>query len=431
MADMNLELATIRLLTNRDRYQKLAKLVPDGTVNDATKTIIKRLGEFFASNDVQDATHELFWPYLRTRYPKWTEKDVEFWRAATLPMDKPNPIGTDEQIITNLLSTKLGNEAMTLIEKWTNGGEVDLADGLRQAVAEYEGMVTRRVKTADVSLDWNEMVQMAEHPTGMTWHNACLAAHMRPLIGGDFGILAMRPDRGKTSAVAYEIAHMAPQMRKLWPDRRRPAVWLNNEGPGPRIISRIRQAVLGLSVSELVQVGPDAARARYKQLLGGDEDLIVVKDIHGFTSYDVETLLERLDPGLVVWDMIDNVRFSGSTLNNGERTDQLLESMYQWARGLAVKYDHAGIATSQLSADAEGVRYPAQSMLKDSKTGKQGACDFIVAGGYDATMPSTRFFSLPKNKMKLEGKPSSPHCPVYFDADRSQFLVPEEADGPD
>jgi replicative DNA helicase len=126
--------------------------------------------------------------------------------------------------------------------------------------------------------------------------------------------------------------------------------------------------------------------------------------------------------------MIDNVRFAGGALNNGERTDQILEAMYAWARSLAVKYDHAGIAMSQLSSDAENNRWPAQSMLKDSKTGKQGACDFIIAGGYDQMMPETRFFSLPKNKLKLEGRPSSPRCPLYFDADRSQFYLPASAD---
>lgn len=426
MSELNLEVSTIRLLTRRDRYEKYAKLIPDGTVNDTTKVIIKRLGEFFASNDVEHATHELFWPYLRTRYPKWSEKDVEFWRAATKPMDKPNPLGAEEQIITNLMATKLGAELVESIEKWNNGGEFELAASVRASLETFDSMVQRRVRTADVSLDWGLMVEQAAHPTGMEWPEGCLRDHMRPLTGGDFGILAMRPDRGKTSKGAFIVGHMAPQALKHWPDRVRPVVWLNNEGPGSRILGRIRQAVLGLSLSEIADIGPRAAQARYTELMGGHEDLIVVKDIHGFTSWDVESLIQRFDPALVIWDMIDNVKFAGGLSNNGERNDQVLEAMYAWARTLAVKYDHAGIAMSQLSAEAEGVRYPAQSMLKDSRTGKQGACDFIIAGGYDPNMPNTRFMSTPKNKLKLEGKPGSMSCPVFFDQDRSQFFTPEE-----
>ena len=425
MADLNLDVATIRMLADRQRYEKLAKLVPTGTVNDATATIIKRLGEFFASNDVPRATHALFWPYLRTRYPKRTDDQVEFWKAATEPMDKDNPPGIEEQIITNLLSTNLGNAALELIEKWNNGGDVDLASSLREAVENYESMVTRRVKSADVELSWEEMIAEGEHPTGLEWHMEPLRENLRPLTGGDFGILALRPDRGKTSLGAYEVAGLAPQIPIHWPDRFRPALWLNNEGPGKRILTRIRQAVLALSPMEIAAIGKEAAQAAYIEKLGGNEDLIVVKDIHGFTSWDVETLIQRLDPGLVIWDMIDNIRFAGGTANNGERNDQVLEAMYQWARSLAVKYDHAGIAMSQLSAEAEGVRYPPQSHLKDSRTGKQGACDFIIAGGYDPMMPNTRFISTPKNKLKREGKPASLREPVYFDIDRGQFYVPK------
>lgn len=423
--EINLELATIRLLANRARYDKYAKAIPAGTVNDATQVIIKRLGEFFAGNDVQQATFDLFWPYLRTRYPKWTEEQVEFWREAVKPIDKPNPPGTDEQIIVNLMSDQLGNSLIELVEKWKAGAEVDLGEAAAQLADNYKSSVTRRVKTADVVLGWDEMLEEAKNPTGLVWHNECLREHMRPLTGGDFGILAMRPDRGKTSGGAYEVAWMAPQVLTHWPDRIRPSLWLNNEGPGKRIIGRIRQAVLALSLSEIVSIGGDAAKARYDELMGGIEDLIVVKDIHGFTSWDVESLIERMDPGLVVWDMIDNIKFVGGVANNGERNDQVLESMYQWARGLAVKYDHAGIAMSQLASTAEGKRYPAQSELKDSQTGKQGAIDFMIAGGFDPAMPDTRFFSTPKNKLKLEGRPSSPRCPMYFDQDRSQFYSPE------
>jgi replicative DNA helicase len=61
-------------------------------------------------------------------------------------------------------------------------------------------------------------------------------------------------------------------------------------------------------------------------------------------------------------------------------------------------------------------------MLKDSKTGKQGACDFILAMGKDESVPDQRYLSLPKNK--LVNSVTAKKCPkaaVYFDGVRGTF----------
>lgn len=221
---------------------------------------------------------------------------------------------------------------------------------------------------------------------------------------------------------------MAPQLAELYPDRFRPVVWLNNEGPGRRILSRIRQAALGMSTGEIRELGPNKARQLYIEAIGGDEQRIMVKDIHGFTNWEVEEMLRKLDPGLVIYDMIDNISFVGGTINHGERTDQILEAMYQWARALGVRLDFPGIAMSQISADGEGHRWPLQSWLKDSRTGKQGACDFILTGGFDPNLPSTRFIGTTKNKLKLEGAKGNPEAQVFFDADRARLREPEEVE---
>jgi replicative DNA helicase len=117
----------------------------------------------------------------------------------------------------------------------------------------------------------------------------------------------------------------------------------------------------------------------------------------------VEDAIEQLKPGLVIFDMIDNISFVGS--KKDARTDQVLESMYQWARTLGVKYDFPVIACSQVSAEAELQSetqcYPAQHMLKDSKTGKQGAADLMIMIGKsaDPACANKRYISTPKNKL--------------------------------
>lgn len=426
MSAFALDLSVLRLLKHRDKYARFAKMIPEGTINKETAALVKRFGEFFKATEADTITHAEFWPFLRTRYPNWKEKDIQFWQALTKPIDQPNPLGIEELIVSNLLTKSLGAQALTLIEQWNGGGEVELGEALRRLVDDHDKAMNRKVKAATVELGWEEMIEEETNDVGLHWRIRALRNSTRALRAGDFGIIALRPDRGKTTLVASEVTYFAPQLRELYPDDVRPVLWLNNEGPGRRIVSRLRQSAIGMSVSEIVKLGPAKAQAAYIEAIGGREDMIRVVDIHGYSSYDVEELIRRHRPGVTVLDMVDNIRFSGRALNGGERTDQILESMYGEAREWMVKYDSIGIATSQLSAAAENVKYPPQTDLKDSRTGKQGACDFIITGGVDNNQPNTRYIGFTKNKIKREGAKYSPMAAYYFDADRGRLVEPED-----
>ena len=84
--------------------------------------------------------------------------------------------------------------------------------------------------------------------------------------------------------------------------------------------------------------------------------------------------------------------------------------------------------TSQISADGDGLAYPTLPMLKDSKTGKQGAADFILTMGAsnDPLLGNTRFIGATKNKLNREGAPRDPRCEVVFDAQRGRLNMPGE-----
>src|SRR5690606_31011004 len=136
-------------------------------------------------------------------------------------------------------------------------------------------------------------------------------------------------------------------------------------------------------------------------------------DIHGYNNSQVELILQDNNPGLIIYDMIDNIKFNGEAA----RTDLALEYMYQWARERSVKYDSIGWASSQISNDGDGLMFPTLGMLKDSKTGKQGACDFqlMIGSSNDAGLQSSRWLGLPKNKLRKEGAPGDPRAEVIFD----------------
>lgn len=427
MADTNIDLGVLRMLKRRDRYDKYLTMIPDGTLNAQTKSLLKHFGAYFSSTDANQIVHNEFWPYLRSRYPKWKQTDADVWYAVTKPIDGENPLGYDEQIMENLLTTRLGLDVVDAVERWSAGDEVHLPEFLQERMDDFGSALQRKTRHARVGMDFEDMLAEDEDGgVGLAWRLQALNNVTRPLKGGDFGIIAARPDRGKTTMLASEVTFMAPQIESVW-GRRRPILWLNNEGPGRRINSRVSQSATGLSVSERLALGPDGAKEAYIQAVG-DVDAVRVFDIHGYSSYDVEDLIRKQDAALVVFDMIDNINFVGGTLNHGERTDQMLEAMYQSARGWCVKYDCIGLATSQISDAGEGMQYPMQNMLKDSRTGKQGACDFIVTIGFDPNTPNTRYIGMTKNKIKREGASACPRAPVRFDADRGRFVMPTMED---
>jgi replicative DNA helicase len=65
-------------------------------------------------------------------------------------------------------------------------------------------------------------------------------------------------------------------------------------------------------------------------------------------------------------------------------------------------------------------------MLKDSKTGKQGTCDFqlMIGASNELGMDKSRFVGLPKNKLHVEGFPKDPRCEVIFDGLRARYKTP-------
>jgi len=223
------------------------------------------------------------------------------------------------------------------------------------------------------------------------------------------GIIAARPDKGKTSFFASELTYLAKQ---LPPNK--PLIWLNNEGMGKRIIPRLYQAALGVPLSALVDMHKHGKLVpAYEEAINGKAtEKIKIYDVHGFNVTKIESIIEECRPAVVVADMIDH--FKG--FQNEARTDLVLEEMYKWFREMGVKYGSINLASSQISNEGDGLQFPTLGMLKDSKTGKQGACDFLmmIGASNDPALAGSRFIGLPKNKLRREGAAGDPRAEVFF-----------------
>ena len=437
---MSLDITVLKLLKHRDRFERLAGAVPVAALDSRTAILLGDFKRFFKEfPDAQIIEADVFPFWFKTCHPGVKPEALAVFTNLFKEMQGDVSPHIEAGLMPRLVAAASAVKAVDLLKRYNEGEEVDLASGLQAIVEEYTVQVDRKIKNPQVLDPIEDLLKAEENDVGLHFRLNCLNRHIKPLVGGDFIVLAMRPDKGKTTLCASEVTFMAPQVDAVYPGEKRSILWFNNEGPGKRIVTRCFQAALNATVEDLVKLSAIPAskgfekyktkvREDYAKALGGRPGVLRVFDIHGMYNHEVEDLMRLHRPALVVFDMVDNIKFGGETMNNGQRTDQLLEAMYQWARFMGVKYDCAVIANSQISADGDGVQWPTLPMLKDSKTGKQGAADVIITGGAlnDPMMVNSRYIGTTKNKKVRTGMRSSPQAEVILVGDRARYVEPGE-----
>lgn len=423
---MSLDITLLRLCTDKGQFDRLVPNAPREGLDELTVIVLDGLRAYYKEfPETKQLDHDVFEGWLLEFKVKTQPDDKKSLLKVLLKQMRDKvPPEASQGMIEKLLELELATTAVSKIVQWNGGAEFSLRDELAGLAETITDRMDRKARLPLVQETPEELMQMDEHDIGIHFRLPTLARNLRALRGGDFGIYAMRPDAGKTTFLTSESSHWITQLDNVWPDQKRTGIWLNNEGPGKRIKQRWYQSLLGATIPEMVEWAKDGSiRKRIEDAMGGDIHRMQFYDIHGFNSGEVEAIIKQTNPGFIIFDMIDNITFTGGMTNGGQRTDQMLEAMYQAARNWCVKYDAVGVATSQISAEGEGIQYPPQSALKDSKTGKQGACDFIIMGGKlnDPAMERFRYIGTPKNKLHRAGGKRDVREEVMMDAERARF----------
>lgn len=439
---MSLDLTTLRLLKRRDRYDKYAKNVPARALDAKMQLILKDFGRWFKEfPDAKRIDADAFSLAFASYHPTLKDEDLAVYRGLFKKVEAEE-VGPELEsgLLQRLQAAATAYDLAALIERFNAGEEVDVRKETEGLIREYDAQITRKIRDPQVRDSIEDMLKDEENDKGLHWRLACLNRHIKPIIPGDFIIVAARPDKGKTTFLSSEATFMAPQVDQLYPGENRSILWFNNEGPGKRIVMRCVQSSLGLTMEELVALSnqPPSSkwnaenkkdyksklRQDYADVIGGRPGVLRIMDIHDWWNHEIEEVIAQHKPALIIFDMIDNIKFGGGANNNGQRTDQLLEAMYQWARLIGVKYDAGVIANSQISADGDGLQWPTLGMLKDSKTGKQGAADVIITIGTvnDSMLENSRYIGTTKNKRVRTGVRGSPQQEVIFDGARGRYI---------
>lgn len=424
---MSIELHILKILKHREKFNNYYGIIPQKAIEKNTQIILRDFGAYFKEFDVPviNSTEFLSW-FKAFRHPTFADEDMALLSTIIKKIDTDVSPEVEAGFTKRLLSTKTAYELTEVITKYTNGEDIDLRFEIDRLQTRYDEQLLKRVVHPEVTTPIEDLLKAEEEEKGFKFRLPCLNRSIKVIRPGDFFLVAARPDKGKTSFMCSELTYMAAQVDSLFPGENRTILWFNNEGPGDRIKLRAYQSALNATIEDLIKMAktPGAIRTAYDKVIGGRSDVIKIMDIHGFWNHEVEEIIKASNPAMIIFDMVDNIRFGGETANGGQRTDQLLEAMYQWARLIGVKYDCAVGATSQLSADADGLMWPTLTMLKDSRTGKQGAVDVIITLGTvnDPLLENNIYVGATKNKRSRTGVGKSPQCAVRFDRDRGRLV---------
>lgn len=411
----------LRIAKHRKQYKKIIGSIGEGIVDPQTFSILKDFGKYFdkfPSKDVIEASS--FVPRFRQWHPELNDESFLVYSKIIRNIREDVASDVRDGILGDIAELSLGTNLANVIQQYHEGDlNSALGDVLSMKLDEYKRTRGSRGLAWDNS-DIDELLKQDANEEGLKWRLQCLNDCMRPLRAGDFGIIAGRPDKGKTTLMTSEITYMAKQL----PDDQN-VLWICNEGMSSTILKRAYQSALGCGIIKLVRLSQKGLlKDRYAAAIGRLDKIRIVQ-AHGFNTGHVEALMEENKPGIVVYDMIDGIKgFSGEA-----RTDRQLEEMYKWGREMSVKYNCVGLATSQISNEGDNERWPSLGMLKDSKTGKQGACDFQIMIGAmnDAMYDNVRFISLPKNKLRREGAKGNPRAEVAYLPEIARYAEIQEA----
>lgn len=414
-----IDLALLRIIKYKDRYDKVSKYIPISDIDKKTKAIVQDIGKYFIAHPDADV---LDFPTFRSLFFTSWHKNIkgeaaDFYNKLLTNMETDVNEYQDKNIINQLLELEFATSVGNLVEQYQQGEEVDIVNEigeLHQKVAES----LDRITSFEFAGFADNTIDDGDDKGGLLWPLQVMNDHYRPIQPADQYIVAARPGKGKTTFLTQLNHSLVQQM-----SANKVIVWFNNESRRQRIMSRQIQSALFMTNKEMSQLNAAGKLEEEYIKAMGDLNRVRVYDIHGKSHFQLEEILAsigRENVGAIVVDMLDNVKFP---TRKDVREDQRLEQMYQWLRERGVEYECPTFPTSQISNEGAGLMFPTENMLKDSKTGKQGACDGIIMLGSsdDPLLQNKRGISMPKTKSKLEGMPDMRE-EISFDADRGRYL---------
>ena len=423
MLDNNL----LQALRTRKRYDTLYPYVPLDMFSADTRRMLEYFGLYFKKypehSDVDLTTLET----MVKLACKPTPEQLAIFKVMLQQLEKPvSPeiiTGTIEQLNELRYSGKLG----ILLQRYSDGEEVDLLTEVHTLTqhVRMQSDVYGEAPWADGDV-W-EYIKAEADDAGyiLDWLPDEFPENLKGLTSGKNVCIAMPTDKGKTSLFCAGAVSLARQHKEFlvsgYEPEFRPVLYLVNEGTAESITPRIYQTALGMTAQQMYELGKSVGSAglvqKYVDVVGR-KDAIRLVNIHGWTTSQVATLIEKHNPFCVISDMTGRIRSVGA---QGANDVQQLETVWDTMRQFCAIYGFFHIGSAQISAEGFDLMFPPLSALQNSKTGVQTTLDLAIWGGAYANPDNNTEFlrglSTPKNKLKRSGKKSYIKVETMFNPD--------------
>lgn len=412
------------MLQERKAWDRLRGSVHPDRFDKEVRVVLNSIDKHWKRHDTEILDIEVFSNKFFLDVPIDEAERKVYQEIFRVMQGKPDP-DTAKEIIRDLRLMAYNKEIEDAQSSYVLGEDIDLYETVRNLTSEFEKDVRLSADTGYCKDTIEEIIEAEEVGSVLNWGLKCLNGSLPRTCTGKQIIVAAEPGAGKTSFLADSCLHFLDSPTFKTSDR--PIVWFNNEGKKSVIKGTFYRAALKRTYNQIKLMGWDVALDTFHSIIGG-KDRLRIYDVHGRNFSYLERIIANDNPAVCVFDMLDAV--SGTPGRSGDmREDERLEALYQWARGMAVTHDFLSLPTSQVSVEGHGLQWIPQSALKNSKVGKQGACDAIITIGRDPDpkFEFSRFIYVPKTKFTPSpGFSSYCQTEVIFNPDTARYLNPKQ-----
>jgi replicative DNA helicase len=403
-----LEVALLKILSIKSNFDTYRHSINPKSLAIQSTLLLKDYQVYFELYKTEKIDFNLFYTFFfNTRHPYLDDKSIEEYKEILNRIDKQD-IKTVE---TQSLIRSFEQQEFYYKLKQDLDKNIDSIT-VQEQIQQFNNKSQLLLPNGNIDMDLTEALVYTDRTNGLQWRCQALRDYFNGgLIQGDFGIIAGYVDSGKSSFIASELSYMAQQI-----DNDDYLLWLSNEGDWKSILPRLYCATLGCTQQELTKF-KDTAIIKYIDKMKGNKNRVEIRNIQGWSAKDVELLVKKRCPTLLVIDLMDNLK-GFDRYSNSEGSFELYNRLYQWGREIATNYCPV-LGVSQMNGDGEDEMYPKMSKLRGSRVDKQMSATFQLMIGSLQEDNSTRYLSMPKDK--VTGRKGW-KAVVKFDPLRSRYV---------
>ena len=278
-----------------------------------------------------------------------------------------------------------------IVCKKTTGGLIETEDVL-QEYHDLVAMTDRPDQLQDCDISFAEAMDYRASDSGIKWPldilNKCLGG-----VAPSLGLVIARPDTGKTSFILNCLAYFAHQLKGT----NEQLLYCGNEEGIIGLKARCGVSLLGVDTEWAEQ----NVKAFGQQVEAKNGNCI---RFHGGVNNtrDVETLIKRYNPVVVVADQIAKFHIPGNKVEGPAG----LALTYQWFREVGQLYSTMVMGVAQADIKGDNQQWLTMANVNASKTDVPGELDWLIGIGSlnEPGMERVRFVNIGKNKLKYGRK---------------------------